>query len=71
MPSCFETHNNSLAWMIAWHEEPFTEIGKTGGANLVGNHEFGFIKFEVPMGYPSEGIGRYLEPLGLELRGKD
>ena len=51
--------------------EAIYRIGKTGGTSLVGNHESGFVIFEVPMGYPSEDIWRHLDPLGLELIGKD
>ena len=31
---CPETCNNSIAWLIGWMEEPFTETGKIGGKHL-------------------------------------
>lgn len=72
MPSYPETHNNSLAWMRGWIEEPFKKIGKIRGASLDGDYVFGFgmQEFVVPVGYPGIDIGKHLEPPGLELRGR-
>lgn len=52
-------------------EERFIEIGKTGRACLLGNHELEFVKFEILVGYPRKDIWRHLEPPGLELMRKD